>query len=80
MKKVLIITSLLITLSSCTENIRARNFGGNETIALEKNEILMNATWKETDLWVLVKDTTTNEIYFREHSTYGIWEGQITFK
>lgn len=81
MKKVSVILIILtLMLISCTTNARARNFGGTEEIVLNKNEVLMNATWKETDLWVLVKDSTTNKCEFREYSSFGILQGKIIFK
>ena len=49
--KVLLTTLLgLLLLSSCTDNARARAFGGTETVELNKNEVFMAATWKEADL------------------------------
>lgn len=53
MKKKLLIVALvaglLPTLFSCTENQRARQFGGTITIELPPGEKLVMATWKETD-------------------------------
>ena len=78
MKKILII--LVIILSSCTANVRARHFGGTEKIIIEQNEVLINTTWKDNQLWVLTKDTTTNVYHFREHSSWGVVEGEVQFK
>ena len=78
MKKLLIILSIILI--SCTSNQRARHFGGDEEIKLEKNEKFINITWKETNLWLITLDTTTNIYYAREKSSYGIWEGKITIK
>ena len=79
MKKILILTSLLLLGVGCTKNARARNFGGSEIIILKDHEILVNATWKDMDLWVLSKDTLTGKHHFRESSSWGVWEGQIIF-
>lgn len=70
----------LLALTSCTENQRARTFGGEEVVELPKNRIFLNTTWKEDDLWILTKDTITNEVFFQEKSSFGLLEGTIKFK
>lgn len=81
MKKLfLLLTISIALLSSCTKNQRARNFGGTEEIKMKPNEKLINVTWKETNMWVLSKDTVTNISYFRESSSFGVWEGEIIIK
>jgi len=78
MKKILTLI-LLITLFGCTENERARNYGGTQTIILDKDIRLVNATWKGTDLWIITKKDTSSPstYYFKEKSTWGLQEGQI---
>ena len=81
MKKVTFILFLMgMILMSCTQNEMARNYGGTEHIELPPNHVLVTMTWKETDLWLLTVDTTTGVHYFREKSTWGVWEGQIIVK
>jgi hypothetical protein len=80
MKKVLLIATAIMTLASCTENVRARRWGGTEEVMLKPNEVLLNVTWKESDMWVLTKDTVTNVSHFREHSSWGVIEGEIILK
>ncbi|HSE99768.1 MAG TPA: hypothetical protein VLA48_02640 [Nitrososphaeraceae archaeon] len=80
MKKVLLGAILVFSMLSCTDNQRARSFGGEEVVELPENRILLNATWKESNLWVLTKDTLTNEIFFNEKSSWGALEGTIKFK
>lgn len=80
MKKLLLGAILLFSALSCTDNQRARTFGGEETIELPKNRVLLNATWKQADLWLLTKDTLTNEVFFNEKSNWGVLEGTIKFK
>jgi hypothetical protein len=69
----------LISLSSCTENSRAKNFGGTAKITLPKGEKLVTATWKESSLWYLTRpmhdDEVAEEYYFKEESSFGVWEG-----
>lgn len=80
MKKVILTLATMVLLISCTENQRARKFGGSEEIKLNKNEKLISLTWKETNLWVLTEDTVTKEKFFRENSNWGILQGKITIK
>lgn len=81
MKNFLILSAVaILTLASCTDNQRARNFGGTETIDIPEGRILVNCTWKQDDLWILTKDTTTGKMYFNEKSSWGVMEGQINFK
>ena len=65
----------LFLLSSCTEQIRARNFGGSTTVDLACGNKVVNATWKNVDLWVLTKpmktEDTPEEYSFSEHSAWG---------
>lgn len=79
MKKILFFTIVIFALFSCTENERAKYYGGTMTYNLEKNEILINATWKEGTLWVLTLDTVKNVHYFREKSNLGVLEGKVIF-
>jgi hypothetical protein len=79
MKKVLIVLAIVVMIS-CTENSRARSWGGSETVTLKKNEVLVNLAWKNSDLWVLSKDTLTNVKYLREKSSWGMVEGEIVIK
>ncbi len=75
---ILIIT---LTLNGCTENIRARNFGGTATETLPSGQKLVVVTWKESHLWILTRPMRTNEtaeIYqFKESSSFGILNGTV---
>lgn len=81
MKKLFIIAIAAISLASCTENQRARSFGGTEVINLEAGTRVVNVTWKGEDpsLWILTKKDTTKATtyYFTEKSGYGVMEGQV---
>ena len=68
------------SIAGCTSNQRARKYGGKEEVILKKNEKLINITWKESDMWVLTEDTLTHVKYFRESSSWGIWNGEIIIK
>jgi uncharacterized lipoprotein YehR (DUF1307 family) len=79
MKQLLVLVSVL-TLASCTENERARRFGGTEEVSLKPNEIVLNVTWKESEMWICTKDTVSDVVYFREKSAWGVMEGAVILK
>ncbi len=73
-----------VVLSACTENSRARNFGGSGTIAVPCGQKVVNATWKETNLWYLTRPMREGEVpetySFSESSQFGVLEGAMTIK
>lgn len=71
---------MLLGLVACTENEMVRSYGGSQKIKIPKDHVFINSTWKENNLWMLTKDTTTGKYYFSERSSYGILEGQIIFE
>lgn len=77
MNKLTMVAITLLALVSCTDNQRARSFGGTETIKLEPNEKFMNITWKRDDIWVIVQDTITGTIYAKEKSSFGVMQGKV---
>jgi len=83
MKKLLIIL-FVILFTSCTENEKARSYGGEATLLLPKGEKLIVVTWKESNLWYLTRpmnSTDSAETYnFKEESSYGVWEGRYIIK
>jgi hypothetical protein len=80
MKKLMMILVTMVVRSSCTENVRARHFGGTETLALKPNEKVLNVTWKDNEMWVCTQDTITGVVYFREKSNWGVMEGTVILK
>ena len=78
----IVIVGISFMATSCTENSRAKTFGGSMTINLEPNEKLVNVTWKDSDMWLLTRPMLTGEqpqVYkFKEKSTFGIMSGEIT--
>ena len=68
--------------TSCTENQRARKFGGDQTITLAPGQRLDNITWKEDQIWILshpAADGEPAEVHtFHEKSSFGVIEGTIT--
>jgi hypothetical protein len=74
---------IIMCITSCTENKRARTFGGNSTITLPPGQRLINATWKESNIWYLTEpmssDYRPTTKIFSESSSFGAWEGTVTF-
>lgn len=81
MKK-LICVMMLLALTSC-DNYMARSFGGDMTINLKCNHVLVTSTWKRADLWYLTRPAVSTDkpktSTFTESSMYGVAEGSVTF-
>jgi len=69
----------VLTTNSCTENQRARTWGGNADITLPADQKLINVTWKDKDLWYLTREMRPYELpeiyVFAEESDWGLMEG-----
>lgn len=76
----MILVAMVVVMSSCTENVRARHWGGTETLTLKPNEKVLNVTWKDNEMWVCTQDTITRVVYFREKSSWGVMEGTVIIK
>lgn len=85
MKRILLVLSVfsIIGFTSCTEQTRAKNFGGSMTINLPPSQKLVNATWKNTELWYLTEPAGENfqpkVLLFQESSNFGVMEGTVKF-
>ena len=84
MKRILISAIAVLSLTaSCTQNARVKNFGGTGNINLPKGQKLVNATWKETQVWYLTRqmraDETAETYQFQEESGWGVIEGTYIF-
>ena len=77
MRELTIVAITLLALASCTDNQRARSFGGTETIKIEPQEKFINITWKQDNLWIIVQDTVTGDYYAREKSSFGVMQGKV---
>ena len=76
---VLFVMSLM--LSSCTDNGRARMYGGEMTVNVNPDQKVVNVTWKESNMWILTRPMTESDkpetYFFSEKSKFGVWEGTI---
>ena len=71
-------------LTGCTDQQRAKSFGGTATIELEQGKKLVVVTWKGEDLWLMTRDWRDGdraETYkFAESSSWGFMEGTVVIK
>ncbi len=76
---------LFLTLAAC-DNTIAKMYGGTMTVELEKDQKLVNCSWKSgkaegSSLWLLTrprKDGEQPETFkYVEKSTFGVWEGTV---
>ena len=79
MRKIITILILSIFTASCTENSRAKTFGGTAKLEVPCNQKVTNITWKGEELWF--STLPMEDIYepkthnFREESSFGLIEG-----
>lgn len=85
MKRIILILTALfcIVLTSCTEQQRTREFGGQMEIRLPAGQELMEVTWKENDLFYLTRPMTPDYVpvtkTFKESSSWGVMESTVLF-
>jgi hypothetical protein len=79
MKKLFLAIVMGVMVTSCTENNRVKNWGGEGNINLPKGCKLVNVTWKETEIWYLTRPMDSNDVaetyQFQEESSWGVMEG-----
>jgi len=70
-------------LTSCTQNQRAKSWGGTATINLPKHTKLVTATWKNNNLWYSTRPMRAGEFAeatsFQEDSSWGAIQGTVIF-
>jgi len=76
---VILLGCISITATNC--NWVAKEAGGTITVHVGKGQKLVNATWKESNLWILTRDMkpeeTSEKYTFQEYSNFGILEGTV---
>jgi hypothetical protein len=80
MKNLFLIAFAALALSSCTENMKVKSFGGTSTIEIPADQKFVLATWKDENLWITTKkrsaaDSVKSEYNFAEKSSLGVMEG-----
>jgi len=80
---VILFVMLSVFVIGCTEQQRAKKYGGDAVVNLPDGMKLVDATWKGDDLWYLTRMRTEKEIpqsyVFTESSSWGVFEGRIVF-
>lgn len=79
MKKIFLLLAVVLISFSCTENSRAKNFGGTAKLEVPCGQKVTNITWKAEELWystVPMQEGDEPQTHtFREESSFGIMEG-----
>jgi hypothetical protein len=80
MKKLSPLFCAALALSSCTENMKVKSFGGTSTIEIPADQKFVLATWKDENLWITTKvrtsaDSVKSEYRFAEKASFGVMEG-----
>ena len=80
--KVMLLLFILVTITGCEQTV-SRHFGGNMTITLNPGERLIEATWKNDDIWYLTEPMDSDYIpktkVFKESALFGVFNGTVTF-
>lgn len=88
MKKRILLVGLFISVlmcmnTGCTKQSLTREFGGTMTIELPKGQELMEATWKEDNLFYLTRPMSEDYVpvtkTFQESSSWGVMESTVLF-
>lgn len=73
----------LICMSSCTEQIRTRQWGGEMKIDIPAGQELVMVTWKDNDLFYLTRPMAPDYVpvtkTFQESSSWGVLESTVYF-
>lgn len=79
--RIFIIALALFMTIGCTQNDRAKNWGGQMKVELPCGERLYDVTWKGDSFWYatrpLLKDETPRTYIFREDSSFGVLQGKV---
>jgi hypothetical protein len=73
----------ILFLAHCTENERAKKYGGTMNVDLPPNTKFISATWKEDELWYIYRNRKNDEppetFTMKEDSRFGIIQGKVNF-
>lgn len=83
MKKIIVLPIIAAMIGGC-DQFTARNLGGTDTVELDKNQRLVEITWKDQNLWILTEPMDSDYIpqtkTFYENSLIGVMQGKIIIK
>ena len=79
--KVTLIALFALGLTACTDNMMAKGYGGKMELKIPCDTRVVVVTWKNGDLWYLLRKMEKNEeprkYVFMEDSNWGAMEGQV---
>lgn len=71
-----------VGLAGCTENQRARSFGGKASVNVQKGQKVLDVAWKESDLWILTRPLREGEeaevLTFKQDASFGWASGEVS--
>ena len=84
MKKILILLVILAAVTGCTENVRAKHWGGTMTVAIPAGNKYVNASWKsDSSMWYAYRPMRQGEtpetVTMKEEGNFGLVKGQVVF-
>lgn len=78
---VAVLSAAAMIFCGCTDNLRAKSFGGTMEVKVQQGKKVVNATWKDSEFWYLVRDMRPGEKAekweFLEKSGWGTVEGKV---
>lgn len=81
--KIILVLLVLLSISGCTSQQRAKKYGGTAKVELDRGQRLLEVTWKGDELWYLTEPMDDSyvpkEKVFQEKSSMGIIEGKVIF-
>ena len=81
MKKLLFVCLVMVSLVGCTDNQRARNYGGTAKEVLPAGQKLVTMTWRQDNMWILTRPMREGEVAesytFKESSSFGLIQGTV---
>lgn len=76
--------ALCSAFSGCTENQRARQWGGTATVELQPGRKLVTASFRQDNLWLLTRASKPGEIpevyELIEDSSFGMMNGKVIIR
>lgn len=79
---IVLLAVMVFSLTGCKSI--AKSYGGTISIDVPKGQKVIEATWKDNDVWYLTRPMREDEkpeiFTFQEDSNLGIIEGKVIFK
>jgi len=70
-----------VAMTACTDNQRAKVFGGSMSVQVPCDQQVFDVTWKGEDLWYATQPApsgwTPQSKRFTEYSSYGMIQGEV---